>query len=298
MQTGVPKAVNALVVEHGQDRADRGAEGGEEVGPAAGRESAEVVGLHIGAVGVQEARVVHDVVLRGLVETGGGLLGLRDGALKLRVRELLGLVDELTGLDRLELHTEGVHQLAVQRAAEAEALGGVADGGHLEAAHFLFNTRGGDGGLHGPDGLLLLGRAEDVGEGAVIKGAQGVRGGVGAGQGVEAQAAAVDHGLAQGPEEHRAGKAAQHLGHIGGVGEGQILEDDQVGLHAVEKGAELVHREQHLVGADDVLVDRAEHGAGALKLILGGLQMIGGHAHRNVHRTEIHNRTSKYYLTL
>ena len=253
---------------------------------------------HIVGVGLEQAGVVELVLLGGLVEAAGALLGLGEIGGALLVGIGFGLLNELAGLDGLQLHAEGVHELTVQRAAEAESLWRVADGCHGEGLHGLFDLRGLDAGLDGGDDGRLLRGAEGPVEGAAVESSEGVRGGIGAGQGVEAQAAAVDHGLAQGPEEHRAGKAAQHLGHIGGVGEGQILEDDQVGLHAVEKGAELVHREQHLVGADDVLVDRAEHGAGALKLILGGLQMIGGHAHRNVHRTEIHNRTSKYYLTL
>ena len=62
---------------------------------------------------------------------------------------------------------------------------------------------------------------------------------------VEAQAAAVDDGLPQRPEQHRAVKAAQHLGHIGGVGKGQILEYDQIRRERVEIGAQIVVRRVH-----------------------------------------------------
>ena len=284
---------HAGVVQHGEHRAHGRAEGGEEIGPAARGERADAVFLHIVGIGLQQTRVVELVFLRRLVEACRAALGLKEILRALFVAVALGALDQLARLDGLQLHAEGAHHLAVERAAEAEALGRVADGGDGERAHGLLELRRAVGGLHRGNDALLLRRAEAPVEGLAVKGGEGVRGGVGARQGVEAQSSAVDHGLAQRPEQHRAVKPAQHLRHEGGVGEGEILEHDEIRVLSFDELAQLVEAEQHLVRADKVRIHRAQHGAGALKLILRGLQMVGGHAHRNIDSIEIHMGTSK-----
>ena len=126
------------------------------------------------------------------------------------------------------------HQLRVQGPAEAEALGGVPHGGHFQAPQLRLHPGGSHGAAELFRGLFLRRGAEDVDEGPVVEGPQGVGGGVGPGQGVEPQAAPVDDGLPQGPEDHRAVESPQDLGHIGGVGKGQILEDDQIRLQRAQ----------------------------------------------------------------
>ena len=171
----------------------------------------------------------------------------------------------------------------------------MADGGHGQAAHGLLNPGGLDGGLHGGNDGLLLGSTEAPVEGAAVKRGESVGSGVGAGQRIETETSAVDDGLAKRPEQHRAVIAAQHLGHVSGVGKGQILEDDQIRVQTVEISAQLVKREQHLVRADKVGIHSAQHGAGALEMVLGGFQMIGGDTHRDIDRTEAHE---EYLLKL
>ena len=165
----------------------------------------------------------------------------------------------------------------------------------MAAAHGLLDLGGFHGGLHGGDDGLLFRSAEAPVEGAAVEGGEGVGGGVGAGQGVQTEAPAVNNGLAQRPEQHRALIAAEHFGHVGGIGKGQILEHDQIRIQTVEIGTQLVEREQHLVRADKVGIYPAQHGAGALKLILSGFQMIGGDTHRDIDRTEAHK---EYLLKL
>ncbi len=157
-------------------------------------------------------------------------------------------------------------------------------GGHLQAAHLFF-----DGGslYHGFDRLfraLLIRRAEEIFKAAVVKRAQRVRRAVSAGQRIETQPSPVDHGLAQRPEQHGAVKAAQHLGHIGGVGKGQILEHDQIRAERVEIRAQIVEIQQHLIRHRKALVNAFEQRHGGVKLRLRALQMEGRHADRDINR--------------
>ena len=226
--------------------------------------------------------MVELIARRGLVEPRRGLGGAAQIVGAVLVGIALRPVDELARLDGLELHAEDAHELAVQRAAEAEALRRVADGGQLERAHALFELRRGEICLDAAHDGLFLRRAEAVGKALPAEGAHGVGGGVGAGEGVEAQAAAVDDGLAQRPEQDGAVRPAQQFGHIGGVGKGQVLEDDEIGLQALEIGAQRVEREQHILRADDGRLRGAEHGDGALKLLACALEMKGRHADRDI----------------
>ena len=201
-----------------------------------------------------ELRVIDAVLLRRVLEaagTGGGLLqaggaiGLGDGH---------GPVQKLPELHGLQLHPKDGQELRVQGPPEAEALGGVAHGGHAQGLHLVLHPGGGQGAdqpVHG-DGVVR--GPVDVDEGPVPEGAQGVGGGVGPGQGVQPQPPPVDDGLRQGPEDHRAVEPPQHLGHIGRVGEGHVLKDDQIRLQRLQKRPQGVHGEERLLRADKVRI--------------------------------------------
>ena len=72
------------------------------------------------AISLEQAGVVIPVVLGGLVQTAGAALGIPQILSAFLIRVGLGHVDQLAGLDGLQLDAEGVHQLAVQSAAETE----------------------------------------------------------------------------------------------------------------------------------------------------------------------------------
>ena len=157
VDVGLAGGGHALVVEHGQHGAHGRAEGGEEIRPAAGGQRADTVLAHVIAVRLQKPRVVEAVVLGRFVQPAGRLRGLFQVFRAFLIGKTLCFLDQFARLDRLELDAEGVHQLAVQRAAEAEALRRVSDGGHLQAAHLLFDRGGPDDGRERVLHALLLG---------------------------------------------------------------------------------------------------------------------------------------------
>ena len=197
-------------------------------------QGAYAAGLHIVAVSLIEPGMVQPVPLRRVFEAAGQRGGPLEIGAAVLVGVPLGLVHELPGFDSLQLHAEGVHQLPVQSPAEAEPLGRVSHGGQLQRTHIMLHPGGGHSGLQGLLHPLLLRGAEDVYEGPIREGPQGVGGGVGPSQGVEPQPAPVDDRLPQGPEHHGAAGPPEHLGHVSGVGEGQVLEHDEVRGKGIE----------------------------------------------------------------
>ncbi len=150
----------------------------------------------------------------------------------------------------------------------------------------MLHPGGGHSGLQGLLYPILLRGAEDVYEGPIREGPQGVGGGVGPSQGVEPQPAPVDDRLPQGPEHHGAAGPPEHLGHIGGVGEGQVLEHDEVRGKGIEIRPQGVQGQEFLLGADEVAVHGLQGGRGALEGVLGALHMEGGDPHRHVRGDE------------
>ena len=282
---------NAVGVEQREHAAHRGAELGEEIRPAAGAQSADVVLAHIALISLVQAGKVDDVVCGNGVQPHDGLAGLGQLLSQLLLGVALGLVDELPGLDGIQRGAEGAHHLGVQSAAKAEALGGVADGDHLQAAQVGLDLGGTDGsadlGLH----LRLRGSAEDVLELALAaEGGDGVACGVGARQAVEAQAGAVDDRLPQGPQDDGAAKALEHLAGVGGIGEGDVLQHDEVGGERVEVSVQILDGQQHLLGHHAVRRQALEHGNGFFKLVLCAFQMEGADADGHIRYLKSHNR--------
>ena len=283
---------NALVVEHTEHRAHGGAEGREEIRPAAGSQRADMMLMHIVGICLEQTCMVKAVPVRSLVQTAGASGGLFEICRALLVGVGLCLFDKLARLDGLKLHAEGVHKLAVQCAAEAESLGGMTDGGHGQRAHGLLDARCLNRGFDSRDNGLFLRCAEAPVEAAPVKRAEGVGGGVGTGQGVQAETAPVNDRLAQRPEQHGAVEAAQHLRHICGVGKGQILKYNQVRIQPIQKSTQLIQCQQHFLRAYNLRVNAAQHSAGTLELILCSFQVISGYPHRNINGTERHIGTS------
>ena len=74
VDVGLTGSSNTLVVQHTEHRADRRAERGEEVGPAARGQCTNMMCPDIVTISLEKAGVVVPVVLGGLVQTAGAAL--------------------------------------------------------------------------------------------------------------------------------------------------------------------------------------------------------------------------------
>ena len=111
----------------------------------------------------------------------------------------------------------------------------MANGDHLEAAQVVLDLGGTDGSAHFPLHFGLTGGTKEILKLALApERRDGVAGGVSARQAVEAQAGAVDDRLPQGPQHNGAGKALEHLAGVSGVGKGDVLQHDEVGVEGIE----------------------------------------------------------------
>ena len=237
--------------------------------------------------------MVQAVLLRRLPEAAGRFFRARKVFRTLFVGIALRLINEFADFDRDQLCAKVVHHFGIQRAAETEALGRVADRGDLQTAHLVpdrsrkdffggllplfrllikkrrdtFVRRSPDRFPYGFPDVFLFGRTENVGKRPVPEVPQRVRRRIGAGQGVQLQPPPVARRLAQGPEKDRAVVAAQDLRHIGTVRESQVLKDDQTGPKRRKKVPKSLHRKQGLVRDNNISVNAFQEPDGACELI-------------------------------
>ena len=191
---------NTVGVEQREHAAHRGAELGEEIRPAAGAQSADPILAHIALIGLVQAGKVDDVLFGDGVQPHDGPAGLGQLVCQFLLGVALGLVDKLPGLNGIQRGAEGAHHLGVQRTAKSEALRGVSDGDHLQAAQVVFDLGCTDGSTDLRFHFLLGGRTEDILKPALAaERCDGIAGRVCARQAVEAQAGAVDDRLPQRP---------------------------------------------------------------------------------------------------
>ena len=284
---------NAVGIQKGQHRANRRAELGEEIRPAAGADGTDLVLSHIALIGFIEPGEIHDVVLRDGRKSHDGLLCLGHLLLQLLLCIALGSGDQLPSLDGLQGGAEYAHHLGIQRPAEAEALRCMADGHHLQLLQRMPALCRPD---HGTDlgNHLFLSRCTEN----VLKllrspeGGDGIGSGIRAGQAVEAKPCAVDHRLPQGPENDRTVKALQHLAGVGRIGKGDVLKNDKLRLDGVQILLQISDGQQHLLRYHAVLAQALQHGNRLVKLVLGTLQMEGTDTHRNVCNLKSHSLIS------
>ena len=238
--------------------------------------------VYIIQIGPKKLRVVHPILLRGVLKAAGAGGSLFQAGSTVRLGDGLGPPNQLPGLHGLQLHAEDGQELGVQGPAEAEALGRVAHGGQLQGAQVLLDPGSGQGAEQPVHDEGVVRRTVDVDEGAVPEGPQSVGGGVGSGEGVQPQAASVDDGLPQGPEDQRTVEAPQDLRHIRRIGKGQVLEDDQVRLQGLQIGPQGVHRKKLVLRADKVRVKALQQFTGTGKGLIRAGHMEGADAHGDI----------------
>ena len=167
----------------------------------------------------------------------------------------------------------------------------MANGDHLEAAQVVLDLGGTDGSAHFPLHFGLAGGTKEIFKLALApERRDGVAGGVSARQAVEAQAGTVDDRLPQGPQHNGAGKALEHLAGVSGVGKGDVLQHDEVGVEGIEVCVQIVDGQQHFLGHGAVCIQALEHGNGFFKLILCALQMKRTNTDGHISYLESHNQ--------
>ena len=131
----------------------------------------------------------------------------------------------------------------------------MANGDHLEAAQVVLDLGGTDGSAHFPLHFGLAGGTKDI-----LK-------------------------LALAPER-RDGVA----GGVSGVGKGDVLQHDKVGVEGIEVCVQIVDGQQHFLGHGAVRIQALEHGNGFFKLILCALQMERTNTNGHISYLKTHNQ--------
>ena len=207
--------------------------------------------------------MIEAIVFRCCTESAGGSLCFLYIICTFLIAEPFGCINQLSGFDGFQLNTEYAHQLTVQCTAETKALRCVPDCGHTKGTHSLFNFGCPDDTAYDRLRFFLIRRAENIGERAVVKSKKCVGGRVCPCQRVETEAAAVNNGLAQRPQQERAGETTENFRHIGSIGKGQILEDNQIRMNAVQISTKIIDTQQHLLRTHKTTVNLFQKAAGA-----------------------------------